>query len=194
LRGPASWPAAEGATGCRRDAFKKALVIYYSGETRIADAFAQVEPGLVDRYYRRKKKYPNEIERINAAARAIAMTERSSEQFAAESWKLEEWVELERRAIELVMRGLPELIRIIKGESKQACDRDVRTPIRLLGIADQIRLFCESEFFPPVLNTDRPLRDERIRSIHSTDPCSNFSNSLLACCKSRVSNPSVNQL
>ena len=37
-----------------RDAFKKALVIYYSGNGPIAKAFAQVEPGLIDRYYRRR--------------------------------------------------------------------------------------------------------------------------------------------
>ena len=65
-----------------RDAFKKALVIYYSGNGPIARAFAQVEPGLIDRYYRHKKKYADEIEEIDAEARAVVQRERSEADFA----------------------------------------------------------------------------------------------------------------
>jgi hypothetical protein len=105
-----------------RDAFKKALVIYYSGEARIADAFNEVEPGLKDRYYRRKKKSPDEIERINAEARAIAMRERSGDQLAFESRQFLISMELQRMTTAGLREGLPELIRIARGEARTVYD------------------------------------------------------------------------
>jgi hypothetical protein len=60
-----------------RDAFKQALTIYYTVGGRIVDAFAQVESGLIDRYYRRKKKYPDEIQAIGDEAQAAAQQELS---------------------------------------------------------------------------------------------------------------------
>ena len=58
-----------------RKAFRKALELHYGQETLMNDAFDQVEPGLIDRYYRRKKTYPEEIEAVNREARAAVMRE-----------------------------------------------------------------------------------------------------------------------
>ena len=48
-----------------RAALKRALTAYYIGNGRIAEVFAQVEPGLIDRYYRRKKAFPAEMAEID---------------------------------------------------------------------------------------------------------------------------------
>jgi hypothetical protein len=52
--------------------FKEALTIYYSVSGPIGEAFKRVAPGLIDRYYRRKKRFPEEIEQIDAEALAAA--------------------------------------------------------------------------------------------------------------------------
>ena len=107
-----------------RDAFRKALVIYYSGEPRIADAFAQVEPGLIDRYYRRKKKFPDEIKAIDAEARAEARWERSRKRTTFEAGQTEQSMEMQRWAAEALKSVLPELRRIVMGKPKEVYDAD----------------------------------------------------------------------
>ena len=76
-------------------AFKEALTAYYMGNGRIADVFADVEPGLIDRYYRRKKAFTAEMAQIEREARNEARKERSFEREGFEarqermSWELE---------------------------------------------------------------------------------------------------------
>jgi hypothetical protein len=65
------------------------LVIYYSGTSPIGKAFGQVEPGLIDRYYRRKKKYPDEMRKLDRKARRLALEARQSDQFVFDSEQLE---------------------------------------------------------------------------------------------------------
>ena len=112
----------QGISDAERAAIRKALVIYYSGKSQIADAFAQVEPGLKDRYYRRKKKFPDEIERINAEARAIAVRERSGDQLAYESRQFLHSMELQRIATAGLREALPELVCIACGEARTIYD------------------------------------------------------------------------
>jgi hypothetical protein len=80
-----------------REAFKKALTIYYSGSGRIVDAFAEVEPGLIDRYYRRKKVYPQEIEAIETEARADAKERIKSELTVFEAQQLHASLRIQRQ-------------------------------------------------------------------------------------------------
>lgn len=101
-----------------RAAFKEALTIYYSGKCRIVDAFAQVEPGLLDRYYRRKKKYPDEIERIDAEVRAAVREEQSSEQLAHEMRQWNASVEIQDLVGEGIKKVIDELLGIVEGEPK----------------------------------------------------------------------------
>jgi len=68
-----------------RDAFIEALTAHYSGVSPIRKAFHPVEPGLIDRYYRRKKKYPDEMAEIEQEAAAKARQERSIHQLAFEA-------------------------------------------------------------------------------------------------------------
>ena len=68
-----------------REAFYKALLLYYTQGPPITKAFDQVEAGLIDRYYRRKKRYPDEIRRIDRRARRMAASELAGEQLAADS-------------------------------------------------------------------------------------------------------------
>jgi hypothetical protein len=88
------------------------------GNGRIAEVFAQVEPGLIDRYYGRKKAFPAEIAVIEREARDEARKERSFERegFEAQqermSWRLEE------RAGKALLEHLPELLRIARGEPR----------------------------------------------------------------------------
>jgi hypothetical protein len=100
-----------------RAAFKKALTIYYSTGCSITDAFAQVESGLIDRYYRRKKKYPEEIEKIDAEARAATAEERSAQLTAFQSWQVMASIQIQKRASDILLTHLiPALERIAKGE------------------------------------------------------------------------------
>jgi hypothetical protein len=63
-----------------REGFCRALELHYGRGMRMNDAFDQVEPGLIDRYYRRRKSYPEEIEAVSREARAAAMRELSGDQ------------------------------------------------------------------------------------------------------------------
>jgi hypothetical protein len=107
-----------------REAIKKALVIYYSGEMPKADAFDHTEPGLIDRYYRRNKKYPDEIKAIDAEARAEAQSERLRKRMAFEAQQIEQSMELQRWATEALKSGLPELDRIASGKPKHVYDSE----------------------------------------------------------------------
>ena len=99
-----------------REAFLKAMILYYSEGLLIADAFDQVEPGLVDRYYRRRKLYPEEIEEINREALAVAQKEVSGEQLALAARQMRESRELQMAAIEATKEALTKLGRIVNCE------------------------------------------------------------------------------
>ena len=105
-----------------RDAFVEALTLYYTQGPPITAAFAQVEAGLIDRYYRRKKKHPLEIERINREARAAAWWQRSGEELAFEAEQVRRSHEIQRDAMEALERALPELARIARGEPSYLWD------------------------------------------------------------------------
>jgi len=99
-----------------RDAFRRALVSYYTQGPPIADAFDQVQAGLVDRYYRRKKKFPDEIERINRQARREAAEQSAGDRQAADAEAIIFSAELQRRARQALMESLPRLGSIARGE------------------------------------------------------------------------------
>ena len=101
-----------------RAAFKEALTTYYLGDGRIAEVFAQVEPGLIDRYYRRKKKYPAEIAEIEREARDEAGRERSFEREGFEAQQERVSWAIEERAGEALLELLPGLLRIALGEPR----------------------------------------------------------------------------
>jgi hypothetical protein len=99
-----------------RDAFRQALVLYYTQGPPIAAAFDRVEAGLVDRYYRRKKKYPDEIERIDREAQDAAQREMSGEQFAFESRQLIRSREIQHAAADALIEAIPALGAIARRE------------------------------------------------------------------------------
>ena len=99
-----------------REAFKEALTIYYSGGARIADAFGQVEPGLIDRYYRRKKKCPDEIESIEDEAHRLALKNTEQAVIAHESSKFAISREIVQEAAAVQQRGVHMLAQIIDME------------------------------------------------------------------------------
>ena len=98
--------------------FREALVSYCVEGPPIARAMDQVEPGLIDRYYRRRKNYPEEIERLNQEARTLALLERSGDEIACESEQIEMSQKIERAAVEQVKSALPEIAKIARGESR----------------------------------------------------------------------------
>jgi hypothetical protein len=106
-----------------RQAFRKALELHYGQGMPMNDAFDQVEPGLIDRYYRRRKKHPEEIEAINREARAAAVKELSGDQLAFESQQIKESRELQMAAIESTNEALDKLGRIVKGEAFRVGDK-----------------------------------------------------------------------
>jgi hypothetical protein len=110
-----------------RDAFRHALELYYTQGPPIAAAFDQVEAGLIDRYYRRKKKYPDEIERIDREARFIAQREVSGEQFAFESRQLIVSREIQHAAVDNLLELLPVLDGIARGEPRVVDGKTVVT-------------------------------------------------------------------
>jgi hypothetical protein len=101
-----------------RTAFRKALTIYYARGGPIADAFAQVEAGLIDRYYRRKKAYPNEMAEIEREAQNEARGERSFERLGFEARQERLSQEMQENAGDAVHRLIDELVRIAQGEPR----------------------------------------------------------------------------
>jgi hypothetical protein len=100
-----------------RQAFRKALELHYGQGMRMNDAFDQVEAGLMDRYYRRRKNYPDEIEAINREAKAAAMRELSGDQLAFEARQMRKSRELQMAAIKATHETLDRLVRIVSGEA-----------------------------------------------------------------------------
>jgi hypothetical protein len=136
-----------------REAFKQALVLYYTQGPPIAKAFDQVEAGLIDRYYRRRKEHPEEIEKIDLTARAKAFQETLGERIAFEAWQFRQSREIQLRTAEILKEAISELERIIRGGPRTVGDktvipypRDVIAAIRLLvdiareGIAPKQRM------------------------------------------------------
>jgi hypothetical protein len=103
-----------------RDAFRHALELYYTQGPPIAAAFDQVEAGLIDRYYRRKKKHPDEIERIDHEARVIAQREVSGEQLIVSR-------EIQHAAVDNLLELLPVLDGIARGEPRVVDGKTVIT-------------------------------------------------------------------
>ncbi len=94
---------------------KEALTIYYSVGGPITEAFVQVESGLIDRYYRRKKKYPEEIEEIHAEAQAAAQKLVSSRRLDVDAELERKSRDIQRQAVKALMAGLPNLELIAMG-------------------------------------------------------------------------------
>ena len=113
-----------GISDTERAAFKDALVRYFSGEGLIAEVFNQVEAGLIDRYYRRKKRYPDEMDEIEREAKAIARDERSATRIAFEARQQAESMRAQNEALDATVRALPELLRIVEGKPKDVEVRD----------------------------------------------------------------------
>jgi hypothetical protein len=99
-----------------RKAFHEALLRYYTHGPPITDAFNQVEAGLIDRYYRRKKRFPDEIKRIDWEARRVATAEIAGDKLAADSQAIRFSAEVQREAREALMAALPHLASIARGE------------------------------------------------------------------------------
>jgi hypothetical protein len=99
-----------------RKAFYEALLRYYTQGPPITDAFNQVEAGLIDRYYRRKKAFPDEIKRIDREARRMAMSEIAGDKLAADSQAIRFSAVIQREAREWLMKALPHLASIACGE------------------------------------------------------------------------------
>ena len=99
-----------------RKAFYEALVRYYTQGPPITKAFDQVEPGLIDRYYRRKKRFPDEIKRIDREARRMATSELAGDKLAADSQAIRFSAVIQREAREAPMEALPHLASIARGE------------------------------------------------------------------------------
>jgi len=98
-----------------RQAFIKALVSYYCGVGPIRVAFDPVEPGLIDRYYRRKKRFPDEMEEIEREAAAKARQERSIHQQAFEARQERASQLLREKARDILLRRLDAIKAIVKG-------------------------------------------------------------------------------
>jgi hypothetical protein len=107
-----------GISSTERAAFKKALTAYYTGNGRIAEVFAEVEPGLIDRYYRRKKAFAAEMAEIEREARDEARKERSFQREGFEAQQERMSWELEKRVGEALLEHLPVLLRIALGEPR----------------------------------------------------------------------------
>ena len=104
------------------ETFREALVSYYVEGPPITRAFDLAEPGLIDRYYRRRKDYPEEIERLNQEARTLALLERSGDEIAFESEQIQTSQKIQRAAVEQIKSALPEIARIARGESRVVRD------------------------------------------------------------------------
>jgi hypothetical protein len=145
------------------------------GGGAIAKAFGQVEAGLIDRYYRRRKKFPDEIDEINKEAQAEAHKERSFEREGFEarheraSWALKEAA---RRA---VLELVPELERIARGEPRHVEIEDAGGTISYKTIIpyprDQIAAFkalvdsarygfLPQKIAPPIVSAAETKEDE----------------------------------
>jgi hypothetical protein len=71
---------------------------------------------LIDRYYRRKKAFPDEIKRIDREARTMATAEIAGDKLAADSQAIRYSAEVQRQAREWLMKALPHLASIARGE------------------------------------------------------------------------------
>jgi hypothetical protein len=99
-----------------RQAFLEALLRYYTQGPPITAAFDQVEAGLIDRHYRRKKAFPGEIKRIDREARRMATAEIAGDKLAADSQAIRFSAVVQREAREGLMKALPHLASIARGE------------------------------------------------------------------------------
>jgi len=102
-----------------RQALIKALVSYYCGVGPIRTAFDPVEPGLIDRYYRRKKRYPDEMAEIEREAVAKARQERSIHRLAFEARQERASQLLREKAREIALEKLPALRAIALGGTRE---------------------------------------------------------------------------
>ena len=119
--------------------FRQALVSYYVEGPPIIRAFDQVEPGLIDRYYRRRKNYPEEIERLNREARTLALLERSGDEIAFESEQIQMSQKIQRATVEQIKSTIPNLASIARGESRVVRDRYIgKEKVMIVYPRDQI--------------------------------------------------------
>ena len=105
-----------------RDAIRKALVLYYSGLAKLADALKQTEGISKGTYYKRKADFRDEIDKIHDEAMVIALRERGDQQTAFGSEQLAASFEIQRAASQSLRELVPELVRIARGEPRTIYD------------------------------------------------------------------------
>ena len=115
-------------TDKEREAILKALVSYYMGAAHIADALNRTEGISKGTYYSRKEQHPDEINRLHAEAKAIAMRQRSGDQIAFEARQVNASMEIQREAWDIVRHSVPVLERIVSGKPyiPEGADKPVR--------------------------------------------------------------------
>ena len=123
-----------------REAILKALVSYYLGAALIADALNQTDGISKGTYYNRKEQYPDEIKRLHAEAKAIAMRERSGRQIAFEAQQASISMEVQREPWDIVKGSIPVLERIVSGKLyiPEGADKPVRVYPRDINEAFRI--------------------------------------------------------
>ena len=170
-------------TDKEREAILKALVSYYKG-AHIAEALNETEGISKGTYYNRKEQYPDEIKRLHAEARAIALRERSGKQIAFEARQVEASMKLQQRAWDIVRDCLPVLERIVSGKpyipegsdkSVRVYPRDINEAFRILQSIGRSGVMPERSLRERISVTEKPVATEKppMLSVLSIDP--NFS-------------------
>ena len=123
-----------------REAILKALVSYYSGARHIAEALNQTEGISKGTYYNRREQHPDEIKRLHAEARSIALRERSGHQIAFAARQVNASMEVQREAWAILEDNLPVLERIVSGKAyiPQGSDKPIRVYPRDINEAFRI--------------------------------------------------------
>ena len=124
----------------QREAILKAFVSYYTGARHIAEALNQTDGISKGTYYNRKEKHPDEIKRLHAEARAIAMRQRSGDQIAFEARQVNASMEIQQEAWDIVRDSLHVLERIVSGKPyiPEGSDKPVRVYPRDINEAFRI--------------------------------------------------------
>ena len=127
-------------TDKEREAILKALVSYYMGAAHIADALSQTKGISKGTCYNRKAKHPDEIKRLHAEAKAIAMRERSGHRIAFEARLVNVSMKIQREAWDIVGDSLPVLERIVsrKPYIPEGSDKPIRVYPRDISEAFRI--------------------------------------------------------
>ncbi len=114
----ADWLATQQLPEKEREAILEALVKYYSGGAKIADALTETEGISKSTYYNRKEQFPDEMDKLHAEARAKVLSERSGAQLAFEARILDQSYVLQEAAAQALLKLVPVLERTARGEPR----------------------------------------------------------------------------